>query len=130
MKDKQTRKKFIKKWIIYVIENFLFNLVPSYTIDTYATVNEELLLFANRIPLNLNIDNDYSAKTIFAEGHALLYPVSIDSVYGPDNVRMLCGKTPTYIGYPYDEGCGSLAEIAGQSQLPGAEIGGCDERGI
>lgn len=160
----------------FAVGDSLYALVPSYTIDTYATVNEELaglsrmdiwqlvdaydkldeesilfpgetklavfgmicsgslgnyidwaagtcdfdsdsfkelLLFANRFPLNLNIDNDYSAKTFFAEGHALLYPVSIDSVYGPANVRMLCGKTPTYIGYPYDEGCGSLAEIAG-----------------
>ncbi|MCM1376141.1 MAG: extracellular solute-binding protein, partial [Muribaculum sp.] len=113
----------------FAVGDSLYALVPSYTIDTYATVNEELaglsrmdiwqlvdaydkldeesilfpgetklavfgmicfgslgnyidwaagtcdfdsdsfkelLLFANRFPLNLNIDNDYSAKTIFA----------------------------------------------------------------
>lgn len=82
------------------------------TCDFDSESFKELLRFANQFPLNLNIDNDYSAKAIFTEGHALLYPVSIDNVYGTTSVRMLYGKTPTYIGYPFDAGCGSMAEIA------------------
>lgn len=73
---------------------------------------KELLRFSNQFPLNLNITNDYSAKAVFAEGHALLYPVSIDTVYAVTSVRMLLGETPTYIGYPFDSGCGSMAEIS------------------
>jgi hypothetical protein len=73
---------------------------------------KEILHFSNSFPLNLNIDEDYSAKKIFTEGKALLYPVSIDNVYGETAVRMLYGETPTYIGYPVDFGCGSMADIA------------------
>lgn len=74
---------------------------------------KKILGFANEFPLNLNITEDYSAKEIFTEGHALLYPVSIDSVYGITGVRLLYNETPTYIGYPVDAGCGSMAGIAG-----------------
>lgn len=82
------------------------------TCDFDSDSFKELLRFANRFPLELNITDDYSVKEIFTEGRALLYPVSIDNVYGATSVRMLFGKTPTYIGYPFDAGCGSLAEIA------------------
>lgn len=81
------------------------------TCDFDSDSFKELLQFANQFPLNLNIDNDYSVKAVFTEGHALLYPVSIDNVYGTTSVRMLYGKTPTYIGYPFDAGCGTMAEI-------------------
>lgn len=81
------------------------------TCDFDSESFKELLRFADQFPLNLNIDNDYSAKAVFTEGRALLYPVSIDSVYGTASVRMLYGRTPTYIGYPFDSGCGSMAEI-------------------
>ncbi len=72
---------------------------------------KEILHFANRFPLYLNISEDYSAKQIFTEGHALLYPVSIDNVYEMAGIRMLYGETPAYIGYPFDSGYGSLAAI-------------------
>ncbi len=81
------------------------------TCDFDSESFKELLRFSNRFPLNLNIDNDYSAKAFFTEGRALLYPVSINNVYGTAYVRMLFGSTPTYIGYPFDEGGGNMAEI-------------------
>lgn len=74
---------------------------------------KKILHFANEFPLNLNIAEDYSAKEIFKEGRALLYPVSIDSVYGFTCVRLLYDETPTYIGYPVDNGYGSMAGTAG-----------------
>lgn len=81
------------------------------TCDFDSDSFKELLRFADSFPLDLNITADYSAKAVFTEGRALLYPVSIDNVYGTASVRMLFGKTPAYIGYPFDTGCGSLAEI-------------------
>ena len=72
---------------------------------------KEILQFANQFPLHLNISDDYSVKKIFTEGRALLYPVSISNVYGTTGIRMLYGETPTYIGYPFDSGCGSMAAI-------------------
>jgi len=160
----------------FAVNDSLYVLVPGYTIDSYATINDklaglermnvrqlvdtyhllddksilfpgetkkavfgmicygsmenyidwdegtckfngdsfkEVLRFANEFPLNLNITEDYSAKEIFTEGRALLYPVSIDGVYEITGVRELYGETPTYIGYPVDSGCGSMAGIAG-----------------
>lgn len=72
---------------------------------------KNILHFANQFPLSLNMENDYSAKEIFAEGRALLYPVSIDNVYGTARIRTLYGETPTYIGYPFDSGNGNMAAI-------------------
>ncbi|MBD5530345.1 MAG: extracellular solute-binding protein [Lachnospiraceae bacterium] len=74
---------------------------------------KELLHFANQFPLSLNWADDYSAKAIIAEGHALLVQVSIDNVYDITGTRMLYGETPTYIGYPLNSGCGSMADTAG-----------------
>lgn len=73
---------------------------------------KKILHFANQFPRELVWAEDYSAKTIFVEGRALLYPVSIDSVYEITGTRMLFGKTPTYIGYPFDTGYGGMAAIA------------------
>ncbi|MCL2051815.1 MAG: extracellular solute-binding protein [Lachnospiraceae bacterium] len=73
---------------------------------------KEILNFANQFSLTLNISDDYSAKAFFTEGRALLYPVSIDSVYGTARVRMLYGETPAYIGYPFDSGNGNIADFA------------------
>lgn len=73
---------------------------------------KEILHFANQFPLHLNITDGYSAKEMFAGGQALLYPVSIDDASGITGVRMLFGKTPVYIGYPFDQGCGTMAGIA------------------
>lgn len=72
---------------------------------------KEILNFANQFPLSLNMANDYSAKAFFTEGRALLYPVSIDNVYGTTRIRTLYGETPTYIGYPLDSGNGNMAAI-------------------
>ncbi len=72
---------------------------------------KEILSFANSFPLYLNITEEYSAKQIFTEGKALLYPVNIDNVYEITGVRMLYGETPTYIGYPLDSGYGSMVGI-------------------
>lgn len=73
---------------------------------------KEVLHFANQFPLSLNIANDYSAKAFYIEGRALLYPVFIDNVYETASIRMLYGKTPTYIGYPLDSGNGNMAAIS------------------
>ena len=72
---------------------------------------KEILHFANQFPLSLNMANDYSAKAIFTEGRALLYPIFIDNVYGTTSIRMLYGETPAYIGYPLDSGSGNMAAI-------------------
>lgn len=72
---------------------------------------KEILRFSNGFPLHLNITEEYSAKQIFTEGRALLYPVSINNVYTLTGIRLIYGKTPTYIGYPFDEGYGSIAAI-------------------
>ena len=74
---------------------------------------KDILQFADQFPLYLNISDDYSAKKMITEGHVLLYPVYIDDVYGTTSIRMLYGETPTYIGYPFDSGCGSMAAISG-----------------
>lgn len=71
----------------------------------------DVLNFSNRFPLELNISEDYSAKKIFTEGRAILFPVGISSAYELACTRMLYGKTPTYIGYPVDSGCGNMAAI-------------------
>ena len=73
---------------------------------------KEVLHFANKFPLSLNWADDYSAKDVFMEGHALLDPVSISNVYEITGARILHGETPTFIGYPLDSGCGNMAEIA------------------
>ena len=71
----------------------------------------EVLNFSNRFPLELNIAEEYSAKKIFMEGKATLFPVGISSAYDLASARMLYGKTPTYIGYPVDSGCGNMVAI-------------------
>lgn len=81
------------------------------TCDFQSESFQELLGFANSFPLYLNIAEDYSAKQIFEEGRALLYPVSVDSAYKLTSARMLYGETPTYIGYPFESGYGSMAAI-------------------
>ncbi|MCL2253546.1 MAG: extracellular solute-binding protein [Lachnospiraceae bacterium] len=74
---------------------------------------KEILHFANHnFPLTLNLSDDYSAKAFFTEGLAILYPVSIESVYGTARIRALYGETPNYIGYPLDSGNGNMANIA------------------
>lgn len=72
---------------------------------------KEILQFANRFPLYLNISEEYSTKQIFTEGKALLYPVMLDNVYGIAGIRQLYGETPNYIGYPFDSGYGTMAAI-------------------
>lgn len=72
---------------------------------------KEILNFAKRFPLWLNITDDYQAKAFFTDGRALLYPVSIDNVCETAVTRTLLGKTPTYIGYPLDAGNGNMAAI-------------------
>lgn len=72
---------------------------------------KEILQFANRFPLYLNISEDYSAKQIFMEGKALLYPVMLDNVYAVTGIRHLYGETPIYIGYPFDSGYGTMAAV-------------------
>lgn len=73
---------------------------------------KEILNFANQFPSELNWENEDSAKTIFREGRALLYPVNIDNVFGVTGTRMIFGETPAYIGYPFDSGYGGMATIA------------------
>ena len=72
---------------------------------------KELLLFADQFPLFLNFANDWSVKDYFTEGRALMFPTSIEGVYSMARTRMLFGETPTYIGYPFDEGNGNLATM-------------------
>ena len=72
---------------------------------------KRLLYFANQFPMQLIIPNEYSVKPFFAEGRALLYPITIDNVYKIAGIRMLYGETPTYIGYPIDNGNGNMAGI-------------------
>ena len=82
------------------------------TCDFNSESFKDILQFANQFPLYLNIADDYSVKQMITEGNVLLYPVYIDNVYETTGIRMLYGETPTYIGYPFDSGCGSMAAIS------------------
>lgn len=104
-------------------KNAVFGMICYGSLENYIDWDEgtcnfnsdsfrEILHFASQFPPYLNIAEDYSAKKMITEGRALLYPVSIDNVYGTNRIRMLYGKTPTYIGYPFDSGYGSMATIS------------------
>lgn len=105
----ETKKPFLND-LLWKPENYIdwSEGTCNFNSDSF----KQILHFADKFPLNLNITDDYSAKEIFAEGRAVLYPVSINDVYGITSIRMLYGKTPTYIGYPFDSGCGTMADIA------------------
>lgn len=105
----ETKKSVFAMLCFGSLENYIDweNGTCKFTGDSF----QEMLNFANQFPSTLHMENDYSVKTVFTEGHALLYPVTLDNVYGTTKVRLLYGETPTYIGYPMDAGNGNMAAI-------------------
>ncbi len=59
-----------------------------------------LLEFANRFPDTLNITEDFSPMQTFADGKALMLPLSVNSVYDVCNPELLLKEDAAFIGFP------------------------------
>ena len=71
----------------------------------------DILAFSNTFPDMLRITEDYSPKTLFAEGKALLYPVSISGIYDICSAgRILATDEVVYVGFPVSEGYGTVIQ--------------------
>jgi ABC-type glycerol-3-phosphate transport system substrate-binding protein len=69
----------------------------------------DILEFSNTFPDMLRITEDYSPKTLFAEGKTLLYPVSISGIYDICRAgRILATEEVAYVGFPVGEGYGTV----------------------
>lgn len=69
----------------------------------------DILAFSNTFPDMLRIAEDYSPKTLFAEGKTLLYPVSISGIYDICRAgRILATEEVAYVGFPVGEGYGTV----------------------
>lgn len=71
---------------------------------------KKLLEFANQFPDNLRITEEFSPMQSFANGDALLYPVSLNSVYDISKTEAIMGQNITYIGYPTNGLSGTVIE--------------------
>ena len=71
----------------------------------------DILAFSNTFPDMLRITEDYSPKTLFAEGKTLLYPVSISGIYDICGTgRILATDEVAYVGFPVSEGYGTVIQ--------------------
>lgn len=71
----------------------------------------DILAFSNTFPDMLRITEDYSPKTLFAEGKTLLYPVYISGIYDICRVsRILATDEVVYVGFPVSEGYGTVIQ--------------------
>ncbi|MCM1561436.1 MAG: hypothetical protein NC123_18160 [Butyrivibrio sp.] len=71
----------------------------------------DILAFSDTFPDALRITEDYSPKTLFAEGKTLLYPVSISGIYGICSAgRILATDEVAYVGFPVSEGYGTAIQ--------------------
>ncbi len=71
----------------------------------------DILEFAGSFPDALRITEDYSPKTLFVEGKALLYPVHINEVYNICKAgRILGNSAVSYVGFPVGEGYGTVIQ--------------------
>lgn len=71
----------------------------------------DILAFSDTFPDMLRITEDYSPKTLFAEGKTLLYPVSISEIYDICSAgRILATDGVVYVGFPVSEGYGTVIQ--------------------
>ncbi len=71
----------------------------------------DILAFANSFPDMLRITEDYSPKTLFAEGKSLLYQDSISDIYDICGAgRVLATNEVVYVGVPVSEGYGTVIQ--------------------
>lgn len=71
----------------------------------------DILEFSNTFPDMLRITEDYSPKTLFAEGKALLYPLHIGKVYDICSAgRVLSTDGVVYVGFPVGGGYGTVIQ--------------------
>lgn len=71
----------------------------------------DILAFSNTFPDALRITEDYSPKTLFAEGKTLLYPVSVSEIYDICSAgRILATDKVVYVGFPVSEGYGTVIQ--------------------
>jgi len=70
---------------------------------------QALIEFSNLFPEELYISDDFSFLDTFAEGKAILLPTKITDIYDICTAGSLLGEENiTYIGYPVEEGSGTL----------------------
>lgn len=71
----------------------------------------DILVLSNTFPDMLRITEDYSPKTLFAEGKTLLYPNSISDIYDICGAgRVLTTDGVVYVGFPVSEGYGTVIQ--------------------
>lgn len=61
---------------------------------------QRLMKFANQFPDTLMITEDFSPMSCFAAGEALLYPMTLSSVYDISKAELVLGEAVSYVGYP------------------------------
>lgn len=73
---------------------------------------KQLLEFANMFPKSLRFDDGTSLITLFREGKALLYPMTVSSVFDVTRVGTMFGERKVaYMGYPIKGCSGNVAEV-------------------
>ncbi len=71
----------------------------------------DILEFSNTFPDMLRITEDYSPKTLFAEGKTLLYPISVSGIYDICRAgRILATDEIAYVGFPVGGGYGTVIQ--------------------
>ena len=71
----------------------------------------DILEFSDTFPDMLRITEDYSPKTLFAEGKTLLYPIYISGIYGICSTgRILATDEVICVGFPVSEGYGTVIQ--------------------
>ena len=84
----------------------------------------DLLVFSDSFPDRLQITEDYSPKTLFAEGKALLYPLHISEIYGICSAgRILATEEVAYVGFPVSQGYGTVIQPSALVLAIGAASG-------
>lgn len=73
---------------------------------------KKIMEFANQFPDNLLITEDFSPMGCFAAGEALLFPMTLSSVYDICKAEMVLGEAATYIGYPVSGSDGTVIEAS------------------
>lgn len=104
----ETKKAVFGSLIMYGIENYVDweEGTVRFDSDEFRSVLE----FSNQFPDRLVIGEDYSPMDSFANGEALLYPVSISNVYDICAAELVLKDDITYIGYPTQQSSGTVIE--------------------
>lgn len=101
-----------------VFGTFLIGSVENYVDWEQGTCSfdgdefKKLMEFANQFPDSLNITEDFSPLGCFAAGDALLYPMTLSSIYDICKAEMVLGEAVTYIGYPVNGEDGTVIQAS------------------